>query len=102
MTEQHFYAIIKPYRTDFITNPKESENLLMSDHFHYLKNLLETKKLVLAGPTLIEDDPYGVLIFETENIEEARNLLEQDPSVKARIQKIADLRPIRLSLFRNL
>ena len=102
MTEQHFYAIIKPYRTDFITNPKESENLLMSDHFHYLKKLLETKKLVLAGPTLIEDDPYGVLIFETENIEEARNLLEQDPSVKARIQKIADLRPIRLSLFRNL
>ena len=74
----------------------------MSDHFNYLKKLLESKKLVLAGPTLIEEDPTGILIFEAESIVEARYLLESDPSVKAGIQNIVDLRPIRLSLFRPI
>jgi uncharacterized protein YciI len=72
----------------------------MSDHFKYLKTLLKKKKLFLAGPTLIPQDPFGVLIFETDSENEARVLLENDPSVKAGIQNIVDLRPIRLSLTR--
>ncbi len=96
--EQYFYAIIKPYRQDFIINPKEEQ--IMSDHFLYLKSLLEQQKLYLAGPTLIPEDPFGLIILEAETEEDARNLLENDPSVKAGIQKIADFRPIRLSLTR--
>ena len=98
----HFYGVIKPYRDDFILKPDEKEINIMSDHFNYLKKLLESKKLVLAGPTLIEEDPTGILIFEAESIVEARYLLESDPSVKAGIQNIVDLRPIRLSLFRPI
>jgi len=93
-----FYAVIKPYRQDFITNPKEEEDKIMRDHFLYLKKLLEQNKMFLAGPTLIVEDPFGVIILQTNTIEEARDLLENDPSVKAGIQKIIDLRPIRLSL----
>ena len=95
---QHFYGVIKSYRKDFIINPKEEENKLMEDHFQYLKLLLKKKKLFLAGPTLIPEDPFGIVIFETETADEARRLLEDDPSIKAGIQKIADFRPIRLSL----
>jgi len=95
---QHFYAVIKPYRKDFLINPKEEEDKLMKDHFQYLKHLLKQKKLFLAGPTLIQEDPSGIIIFETETAEEAKKLLEDDPSIKAGIQKIADFRPIRLSL----
>jgi uncharacterized protein YciI len=99
--KQHFFSVIKPYREDFITNPKEGEEKIMSDHFLYLKSLLKMKKLYLADPTLIPEDPFGIIIFETETEEEAKNLLENDPSVKAGIQKIKDLRPIRLSLTRE-
>lgn len=98
---QYFFTIIKPYRRDFIINPKEEEDLIMSDHFQYLKFLLEQKKLYLAGPTLIPEDPFGVIIIEAQTEEEARNLIKNDPSVKAGIQEIADFRPIRLSLTRN-
>ncbi len=98
---QHFYAIIKPYRKDFITNPKDEEDKIMSDHFHYLKSLLKQKKLFLAGPTLIPEDPFGVIILEAETEEEARKLLEDDPSIKAKIQRVVDFRPIRLSLTNN-
>lgn len=99
--KKHFFAVIKPYRQDFITNPKEEEDKIMMDHFNYLKTLLKQKKLYLAGPTLIPEDPFGILIFETESEEGAKDLFENDPSVKEGIQKIADLRPIRLSLIRK-
>ena len=99
--EQHYYAVIKPYRQDFITNPKEEEEKIMSDHFEYLKSLLNQKKLFLAGPTLIPEDPFGLIIFETESEAEAKKLLEKDPSIKAGIQKITDFRPIRLYLTKR-
>ncbi len=102
MTENnYYYAIIKPYRQDFLTNPMENEDKIMEDHFLYLKSLLEQKKLYLAGPTLITEDPFGLIILEAETEQEARNLLENDPSVKSGIQQIADFRPIRLSLTRK-
>ena len=96
--KKYFYAIIKPYRKDFIVNPVENENAIMERHFLYLKNLLDNNKLYLAGPTLIESDPFGLIIFETESEEEARELLLQDPSIKSGIQKLADFRPFRLSV----
>ncbi|MFX1328934.1 MAG: YciI family protein [Promethearchaeota archaeon] len=99
--KNHYYAIIKPYRQDFITNPNEEEDKIMSDHFSYLKSLLRQKKLVLAGPTLILEDPFGLIILEGETEEDARKLLEKDPSIIAGIQQIADFRPIRLSLIRK-
>ena len=97
----HFFVIITPYRKDFVTNPKEEENKIMSDHFLYLKELMNKGKLFLAGPTLKLDYPFGVLIFEVDTEEEARILLENDPSCKAGIQKVSDLRPIRLSLVKE-
>jgi uncharacterized protein YciI len=98
---KHFFAVIKPYRQDFITNPKKEEEQIMSDHFYYLKSLLEQNKLFLAGPTLIPEDPFGVIILEAETEREAKTLLENDPSVKRGIQNIDDFRPIRLSLTRS-
>jgi len=102
MTEKnHFYAIIRPYRQDFIINSDKEEEKIMLDHFNYLKSLLNQNKICLAGPTLIPEDPFGLVIFETEDAEEARQLLDNDPSVKAGIQKIVDFRPIRLSLIKK-
>ena len=99
--KKHFFTIIKPYRKDFLLNPIEDEDAIMESHFLYLKNLLENNKIYLAGPTLIDSDPFGVIIFETETEEEARELLMHDPSIKSGIQKVADFRPIRLSLTKK-
>lgn len=73
----------------------------MAKHFHYLQDLLIKGKLFLAGPTLIKTDPLGIYIFETETLDEARRLLENDSSIKAGIQQIVDIRPIRISLYKH-
>ncbi len=94
----HFFATTHPYRKDFVSKPIDSENTIMSEHFKYLQDLLNHGKLYLAGPTLQEDDPFGVYIFKAETLKDARKLLEEDPSVKAKIQTITTLRPLRVSL----
>ncbi len=94
----HFFAITHPYRKDFVANPVDSESEIMIDHFEYLQDLMNSGKLYLAGPTLQKNDPFGVYIFSTETLEETRRLLENDPSVKAKLQTISILRPLRISL----
>lgn len=93
--------MIKPIREDFMTYTTEENNKIMGDHFQYLKDLLEKGKLVLAGPVLNEKEPFGLLIFECENKEEAKILMENDPSVKAGIQTILKLEPLRISLYKK-
>jgi len=102
MTEKkHFFGVIKPIRDDFITNPKEKDNEIMGEHFQYLKDLLEKRKLVLAGPVINEKKPMGILIFECDSLEEAEELLRNDPSVKSGIQIIKKLEPFKLSLYQK-
>ncbi|MFX1251925.1 MAG: YciI family protein [Promethearchaeota archaeon] len=94
----HFFAITHPYRKDFVINPIDSESKIMKEHFEYLQDLMNHGKLYLAGPTLQENDPFGIYIFSTETLDESRRLLENDPSVKAKLQTITTLRPLRISL----
>ncbi|MBN1328307.1 MAG: hypothetical protein JXA54_02425 [Candidatus Heimdallarchaeota archaeon] len=97
---RHFFGMIRPTREDFITNMTSEDEKIMADHFEYLKNLLHQGLLVLAGPVLKEKEPFGILVFECQTLEEAKKLLEADPSVKAGIQQIKLVEPFRLSLYR--
>ncbi|MHA2502304.1 MAG: YciI family protein [Candidatus Kariarchaeaceae archaeon] len=95
-----YYAIIKPYRDDFMTREVPEESEIMRLHFQYLKTLMDKGKLIMAGPTLVPTDPFGVYILETETESEARALMDNDPAVLAGIQQIQDFRPIRVSLLK--
>jgi hypothetical protein len=70
----------------------------MEEHFEYLKSLLEVGRLILAGL----DPPFGIIVLEAESEEEARRLIEADPSVAAGVQtpraaplpRVAAARPV--------
>ena len=96
----HYLGLIRPYREDFLTDPDEEETELMGEHYRYLEGRLDRGELVLAGPTLVETDPIGVYILETETEASARDLLENDPAVRAGIQEVVRLQPMRISLAR--
>jgi len=52
----------------------------------HLKNILrlaDEGKLILAGPFLDNKDLRGIFIFDVKTIEEAKQLTETDPAIKA-------------------
>jgi len=97
----YFIAIIKPKRDDFLTNPDNKEMAIMSDHFLYLKNLMQKGLILLAGPTLNNENPFGIIILNITSKKEAQRLLNHDPSIKQNIQQLVELEPFKVSLFKQ-
>ncbi|MFT8309692.1 MAG: YciI family protein [Sporolactobacillus sp.] len=91
-----FVAIIRPHRENFVDTMTSDEEAIMEKHFRYLKEILANGRLILAGPCLTGE--FGLIIFEAENWEAARRMIEQDPSVTANVMK-AELHPYRVSLL---
>ncbi len=98
MTEkQHFLFMIHPVRGQaFFDNMLPEEEAAMSAHFEYLQQALADGILLLAGPCL--DETFGVGLLRVESETEARTFLQNDPSVKANVQR-PELHPMRLSLW---
>lgn len=74
------------------------ESEIMSEHFLYLKELMDEKKLVLAGP--VTSGEFGVVIFEAEDESEANSIMQNDPAVIKNVVS-PTLYPFRISLLRN-
>ncbi|HMQ67632.1 MAG TPA: YciI family protein [Ignavibacteria bacterium] len=75
----------------------------VSIHFSYLKDLLARKILFLAGRTVHEpmtDRDFGIAILEVDTMEEAREIMENDPAIKCGIMT-GELFEFSLPLFRN-
>ena len=93
-----FVYIYKPQKENFNETATEEENKIISQHFLYLKNLLERKILILAGPET--NAKFGIAVLETQTEEEAKKIMENDPAVSNKVFT-AELFPFRVSLMRN-
>lgn len=70
-------------------------------HFEKLKAMLAQGKLVLAGRTpTMDEDTFGIVIFEADTLEEATRIMNEDPAV---IQGTMSARvyPFRTALLRG-
>ncbi len=94
----YFLELIPHYLIS--SNWTDIEDAIIEEHFNKLQNLLNEGKLILAGRTLTEA-PNGIVILEVNSLEEARELMENDPAVKKGLMK-AKLYPYRVALLRNL
>jgi uncharacterized protein len=54
---------------------------IQKGHMEHIQKLSESGKLVLAGPFLDKGPLRGIFLFDTESMEEARQLTESDPAV---------------------
>ncbi|MBV9397489.1 MAG: hypothetical protein JO062_05900 [Bryobacterales bacterium] len=50
-------------------------------HREYLKNLLDTNRLVISGP--FTDDTGGILVYNADSAEQAEALIRGDPFAQA-------------------
>lgn len=79
---------MKTYVMAFLkTGPNRPEDSiesvrLQSAHLANISRLAKEGKLVLAGPFYGNDSLRGIYIFNTDNIEEARQMTETDPAIQ--------------------
>ena len=94
----HYIYLIHPLRHEFFEHPTDEENTAMEEHYQYLKNGIETGRVLLAGPCL--DDTFGLVVFQAEDQISANKFMLTDPSVQKNIM-MAELHPFKLSLFKD-
>lgn len=56
---------------------------LQKAHLQNIGRMADEGKLVVAGPFLDDQDIRGIYIFNVETVEEAQQLTETDPAIKA-------------------
>jgi uncharacterized protein YciI len=91
-----YIYLTHPFRDDFFEQPTTEENIIMEEHFEYLKLATENGIVVMAGPCL--DNTFGVVVFRAENEDAAQAFMYADPCVKQNIM-MAELHPMRISLL---
>ncbi len=97
MPSQYLYRI-QPLREGFLVESTPDEDRIVTEHFHYLQRLTEEGVVLLAGRTLNTDPScFGIVIFVAESEEAARELVQNDPAVRASVFR-AELFPYRVAL----
>jgi uncharacterized protein len=77
------------------------EERAMSDHFNYLKDLMEKGDVVLAGRTQNKDySGFVIVIINASSDGDARRIMQDDPSVRAQVVR-AQLYPYKIALLRE-
>lgn len=76
------------------------EEAITDRHFAKLQGLLKDGKLVLAGKTDgLDERTFGIVIFEADSEEEAKQVMKDDPAVAEGIMR-AELFPYRVALIK--
>jgi uncharacterized protein YciI len=97
MAEWMYFLL--PPRDDFAATMTPEEQSAFDDHLVYMEKLLVEGTLVLSGPTLGPANT-GLCIFEAEDGEAARAIMEADPPVAQGLVR-GQLRPFRVMHLRG-
>jgi uncharacterized protein YciI len=82
----YFFKLIPP-RPTFPHDITESERALMHEHAAWFQRGFASGKLLLYGPVMAPQGAFGVGIFEVEDEAEVREFAENDPSVRAGLNR---------------
>ncbi len=83
-----------------VNAPTAAEQTLLGEHVAYLHKLVDDKLLLVAGPSVTDHDAIGIVIVQAPSADDAKRILNNDPSVKGGVFK-GEVRPFRLSFFRQ-
>ena len=92
--------LLRPVRPELADAPTDAERAVLGAHFDYLEGLRDTGRLIVAGPSVVEGDTFGLVVLEFEHEADALAAMEGDPAVAGGVMT-AQLRPLRLSVVRS-
>lgn len=90
-------VVLRPVREEMPFEPTEEEARIVSEHYEYLKRLRAEERLVLAGPSALPGDTFGLGVFEQDDRAEIEAIVAADPAVTGGIMT-AEIRPYRISI----
>lgn len=90
-------VVLRPVREEMPFEPTEAESRIVGEHYEYLKQLHSERRLVLAGPSALPGDTFGLGIFEQDDRAEVEAIVAADPAVAGGIMT-AEIRPYRIAV----
>jgi uncharacterized protein YciI len=96
MNKQHYYFKLIPPRPSFAQDLNDAEQSLMDKHGAYFQQQFDAGKVLLYGPVMASDGTFGVGILEVADEAEARQFGENDPSVRAGMNRF-EIYPMRVA-----
>ena len=84
--KSYVFVILKTGSNE--STDKELKNGAFQGHMKNINRLVEENKLIVAGPFGKNEDSFrGLFILNVRTVEEARELLDTDPAIKAKYLK---------------
>jgi hypothetical protein len=71
------------------------EKLLMHEHARYTRQSFDAGKILIYGPVMVPGGAFGMAVFEVTDEAEVRQVLENDPTVLAGLNKF-EIHPMRV------
>ena len=95
---QFAYVVQPAFDRAFLARATQDERAVVQEHGGWLQARYAEGRVVFAGRCY--DGPFGLVVLDAGNEEQARQLMEQDPSIRAGVQR-ADLYPFTTFLARG-
>jgi uncharacterized protein YciI len=100
MDKKHYYFKLIPPRPTFPADITEQEKALMGQHGAYCAEQFAGGKLLAYGPVMAPGGAFGVAILEVADEAEAHQFGENDPSVRAGMNRF-EFYPMHVSAARG-
>jgi len=100
MSKQHFYFKLIPPRPTFGTDMTAEEKALMQQHVAYTREAFDAGKVLIYGPVLASTGAFGVAILEMDDAAEVQKFGDEDPSIKAGMNRF-EFFPMRVGAARG-
>jgi uncharacterized protein YciI len=84
---QYFVKLIPP-RPTFPADMTPQEQEIMTQHAAYWAELFKTGEVLLIGPVMDPRGAFGMAVLEVSSEAEAHEMADNDPSVKAGLNKV--------------
>jgi uncharacterized protein YciI len=92
-----FLVVVRPVREGMAVDPTGEESRVVGEHYGYLALLRDEGKLVLAGPSIVAGDTFGIGVLDVDDEAEAQAIVAADPAVVNGIMT-AEIRPLRIAV----
>jgi uncharacterized protein YciI len=95
MSLQTYIYVLTLTRPEGAWAPTDEERAIVSEHYYRLESLHAEKIVSYVGRTTT-NNPMGIVVFEAETEEAARQLMEGDPAVQKGVMR-AEVYPFRIA-----